>query len=365
MRKLIYMLISLAVLTACEKEFDISKYITPSKTYISFIPSNDYDTTYVRVQATTPITMTKTPVKTKTEFLVAKVNGQEIQLTSLGKPFGEYGADVFFTTEKFAPGDKIEIESVVNDNEKIFGDCVVPKEFPKNNVVARIEKATHGDIHLCFDITYDNDLGNEGYYGVGVLVENHSLNWNGRQLDGGEIDWKLTVDDTYTYMPYPESTGEDVISAVGQDPLIVDPSYLNMTSLPVNIHYGTGKVLTWLDVPEKQGEKGSAQIRVYYPDDYGREYKSQSYEWTDEDGTSHSIAEYVRYRRDYRYKLVYYTFSKEYYSTLKAENNRSNNDFSELGLAPATFTYTNIKNGVGVCGAYTVSESDWIDSVNK
>ena len=74
------------------------------------------------------------------------------------------------------------------------------------------------------------------------------------------------------------------------------------------------------------------------------------------DGEYHGWVE-----RSIKYSLVLYRFSESYYNYLKARYNSDHNDFSSLGMAPASFVYTNVSGGAGVCGAYVVSETDWIE----
>lgn len=367
MKKIIYILISfvsLLLLVSCEKEFDANKYFGKSKTILNFVPSNDYDTTYLYVQATTPLNESKTPVKTSVDYLMAKVNGQEIPLTYAGST-GEFGSECYYTTYKFSAGDKVEVESALSDHEKVDGKCVVPKPFPEYTYVVRRE-LVDGYYDTCFDINYDNSLSNTGYYGVELVVETHSVYQSGKYNDQGEVEWDPARDTVTIASANPSVTNDMIIAGGGQAFLIVYPSSYNGTFTRIRktgddyyySHYAS--VLAWDDVPEKSGEKGFHQLRVsggYIDSEEERDYDALI-SWNP-DGTYETERRRSKSKYEHRFKLRFYAFSQEYYSKLKSDDNKSNNDFAELGLAPAAFTYTNINNGLGVCGSYMVSETDW------
>lgn len=367
MRKLIYIMISfvsLLFLVSCEKEFDATKYFGKSKTLLHFVPSNDYDTTYVYLRATTPLNESKSPVKTNVDQLMAKVNGQEIPLTYAGST-GEYGYECYYTTYKFASGDEVEVESALSDHEKVDGKCVVPKPFPEYSYVARKE-LVDGYYDLCFDINYDNAPGNAGYYGVQLVVQNHSVTQYGKYNELGEIDWDPVKDTVYTSYANPTVTTDMIVAGGGQAFLVVNPSGYNEVYSRIRKengeehYYNAFSVLAWDDVPGKKAEKGVHQLRVGQNySDKEDEWDSEEVIWWDPDGNFETQRVRRKVKYEHRFKLVFYTFSQEYYSKLKSDDNKSNNGFAELGLAPAAFTYTNINNGLGVCGSYMVSETDW------
>ncbi|MCQ2146678.1 MAG: DUF4249 domain-containing protein, partial [Bacteroidales bacterium] len=303
MKRIIYILITIALLASCEKEFDATKYFSGSKTILTFVPSNDYDTTFVSVQATTPLNEGNTPVKTVTESIAAKVNGQDIVLTSYGKPKGDFGPDIYYTTVKFNPGDKIEVEATLSGHESVSGNCVVPNRFPNYTVDKRVEIDPDKYEALCFDISYDNDLGNTGFYGVGVVRETHRINYDGIQEDEEETVWGAPYDTCYYNADRIVFADEGLITSQIQEPMVVSPDRMNYSFRPLQYDELYTRVLTWTDVPEKGG-KGKHQVRTNNSTNYVSQYMTLKTSYVDEDGIEHTETHYRKSETMYRYKLV-------------------------------------------------------------
>jgi len=372
MRKLIYILVAALSFCACEHTFDIDKYIGDSKVYMSFAPSNDYDSTYFYIQATTPMNDSRNPRVSKNESIVVKVNGQEITLEKLGKIGGEYGPIAYVTTKKFSSGDKVEIEGELDGTVRSRGECTVPPSFPKYSIKSRIETIDSYD-QIVFDLSYDNDKSNTGYYGIEVVVQTKGTSTYGVQKEDGTIEWGEPEINYYESSESPETAYDFTLSTAGQDPMTFVPNKINYQYVRKGWYYSQyHQVLAWSDIPEKAGEKGFQQIRVgfnepredeyeYYDSnyyDYNEEYDYWYYNPDTYDGPIY----WRKIQYEYKYKLVLYSFSDSMFKSLKAAYNVTNGaDFASMGLAPASFTYTNIKNGLGVCGSYIVSETDWME----
>ena len=55
-----------------------------------------------------------------------------------------------------------------------------------------------------------------------------------------------------------------------------------------------------------------------------------------------------------------YHLTPEMYRYVKSINDIDNNDLAQFGLTMLQPTYSNVHGGIGVVGAYSVSESGWM-----
>ncbi|MCQ2161518.1 MAG: DUF4249 domain-containing protein [Bacteroidales bacterium] len=366
MKRFIYMLTAILAISSCEYEFEIEGQMSDSQTYIRFVPSNESDTTFFFIQATTPLKDANNPSRTEGESVKVLVNGTAINLEKQEDVGGEFSSKVYATTHKFNPGDKIELEASIPGRKTATASTSVPQEFPQPKWSYKIDRGNGGYVYdkgVCFDIEYDNALGNSGRYAVAVLEERsyQQDEWYGNNVTG-EYGWTehnplVGVNDCSWYMPV-----DNTLSTLGQEPLIFRPARLNWDNRSWN--HGDDwytspsfyDAMAWTDIPEKTGGKGTYQVYVRYNKDSVDESYPNPENW-DPDVPTEGYG--YRTTRSYRYKLVFYSFDEASYDYQKAQENNSGSVLAGIGLAPASMTYTNIRNGVGVCGAYTVSETDW------
>lgn len=363
MKKIVYILAAILAISSCEYEFEIEGQMSDSQTYVRFVPSNESDTTFLFIQATTPLKDASHPSRTEGESVHVLVNGTAIELEKQENLGGEFTSKVYATTHKFNPGDRIELEASIPGRKTATASTTVPQAFPQPKWTYKIDKASGSWPGLCIEIEYDNVPGYSGKYAVAVLEERSSLQaqWYGNNVTG-EYGWKeydpsVTVSSCSWYTPV-----DNTLSTLGQDPLVFRPSMLNWDSrtlVPGDGWYSSPRfrdAMAWTDIPEKTSEQGSHQVYVRYNEDRVNEVCPDPSTW-DPDVPTEAYG--FRNEWSYRYKLVFYCFDDASYDYQKAQENDTGSVFAGIGLAPASMTYTNIRNGLGVCGAYTVSETDW------
>lgn len=346
------MLTALVAFSSCEYVFEIEGQMSGSQTYVRFVPSNESDTTFLFIQATTPLKDGNHPTRTEGESVHVLVNGTEIELEKQKDLGGEFTSKVYATTHKFNPGDRIELEASIPGRNTATASATVPQDFPQPEWTYRIERKSsyydNYDSGVCIEIEYDNAPGNSGRYAVAVLEETsfEAYTWYGTD-DTGESEWieheaQVSVNNCYRYTPV-----DNALSTIGQKPLVVRPAMLNWdnrTFAHGDDWYSSPwfvEAMAWTDIPDKTGRKGTHQVYVRYSKDSVKEGYSYRNSWK------------------YRYKLVFYSFDEASYDYLKAQENNAGSVFAGIGLAPASMTYTNIRDGIGVCGAYIASETDW------
>ena len=346
MRRVFAIIASCIALAACERPFDISRQVGESTIWMSFIPSNDYDTTFFILQATTPLLGKTNPVKTTGESVEVKVNGQPLTMEKSDRSVPE--RHQYYATEHvFVPGDRVEIAATVPGTGSADASCVVPEPFPAYDWSARLVKRSEGGQILYVDIDYADPGDDAVYYGAVVCqYTEQDSQWMEIDPETGESHWGEISHSFHTgYLsPCPLSDSEG-LSAGSENPVTAMPRYYN--TLSPNGSGSRRSVQIWSDASSPVPADGRRRMTFA---SYCQEQPAGRREF----GRGWSESRY-------KYRLVLYRFSESYYNYLKARYNNNSDEFSSMGLAPASFIYTNVRGGTGVCGAYTVISSEWFD----
>lgn len=352
MRQFLLLVVSFLVLTACESNFDITRYAGNSTVWMSFLPSNDYDTTFFILQATTPLAGTPEPVITSGETVEVQVNGQPLVLEKNYRSL-EDRIQYYSTKYEFEPGDKVETVASVPGAGTVSASCVVPELFPNYTWSAKIIPGNGEAKTLIVEIDYA-DSGHGGYFGsvVSQYIEEESQR---EEIDSetGEKHWGDIMHSSHIeYLSPCAMTEIEGLSFDSDDPVTVTPMYFNTLS---NNTGDYRRVQIWSDAfsPSKAKERRKMTFASRcYEHPAVREYH----------GDNGQLVAWAKTK--YKYRLTLYHFSESCYNYLKAQYNKSHDEFSGLGLAPASFVYTNVRGGAGVCGAYLVESSEWVELGN-
>lgn len=358
-------------LSACEKEFNIEKQMKDGMTYMKFVPSNNDDTTFFFVQATTPLKTGMNPAKTEGETVSVTVNGTPVTLTKDAKKSKEMGSQIYWTKYVFKEGDEVVAEASVPGRKAVSAATTVPGSGPDFKWTSRIEGNTESEgKQLCFDIEYENKPGFTGRYGVAVRCEETRVFQSYRVYRDNPdvIEWDEPETVVSVRDEYPASVFDMTLTSLGQEPLVLSPSTLNR-DYRWNQRYDENGypivgsmnmqsyVMSWVDVPGKAPQTGHQQIRVHYRGDAydtDAEVPEDYWNWV----WAGDVFIGVKSHYEYRYSLLFYNYDENCFNYLKAKENEEN-EFALFGLAPSSFTFTNVQGGVGVCGSYIVSASPW------
>ena len=359
---------SCIALVACERGFDITGQMGDGTVWMTFIPSNDYDSTFFFLQATTPLEGATDPVMTTGESVEVRVNGQPLTLEKNKRSVPDR-IQCYVTDHVFQIGDRVEASVTMPGVGTVSASCEVPEPFPEYTWKARFvesesrpspadelyyvgPRARTGT--LLVDVDYADPDDDGGYYGA-VVIENTESDSQYGDFDQetGEIIWDDPSHDSYTEALQPTAMVSVGNFSSSEEPVTARPMYYNFLSEG----HGRGRrVLIWKDTPGTAPAGGRRSITIpSFCSLYPSRYESPG----EYPGGPGKYPYWWEHR--YRYQLVLYRFSESYYNYLKAQYNSEHNDFSALGMAPASFVYTNVRGGAGVCGAYTVISSEWIE----
>lgn len=377
MKKAIYIILCAFALSACEKEFSIEKQMKDGMTYLKFVPSNDDDTTFFYVQATTALKDGMNPAKTSGETVSVTVNGTPVTLTKDLKKSLDIRSQIYWTEHVFKGGDEVVVEATVPGRKPVSATTIVPCEGPEFKWETRLEVNPDSyEKQLCIDLEYVNKPGFTGHYGAAVRYERTYVRErffiyrdNPDVIEWSEPEIQVGIRDEY-----PSSAFALALTSLGQEPLVLNPGSLNRdyrwggqdaygNYYPYidNWNFGSN-VVSWTDIPEKEPQTSRFQIRVNYNGTVG-DYEDTIPENFWEQEEVGDIYTGIKSYSTCRYKLVFYNYDENCYNYLKARETEKN-ELAIFGLAPASFTFTNIKGGIGVCGSYMISETDWF-TVNE
>ena len=360
MKRLTYILLGVLLLSACEMEFDIDRQMSDSMIYLRFAPSDRSDTSFLYIQATTPLKDGKNPVSTDGEQVSVRLNGEMLAMTKSTGRSGAWTSQVYYTTRQFRQGDIIEVEASIPGRETVSSSTAIPAVIPEFRCSPRVE-GTGVNRVLCFDIEYDNVPGCSGRYAAGVVRERYQKyeSWYGNNMTGEDV-WTVEDESLMLSSDYPQSLDDNILSSLGQEPMIICPEALNHSLDPTYPYIPGDAVSTnamaWVDMPGREPGTGRQQVRVYFYEDRIIEALPHP-GWDDSEIPTEAYGS--RQTTINRYKLVFYSLDEGAYNYMKALSNSDYSDISMLGIAPVSFTYTNIKGGTGVCGSYTARESEW------
>lgn len=345
MRKIIAILAACAALASCERYFDISEQVDGGTVWMTFIPSNDYDTTFFCLQATTPLAGKADPVLTRDESVAVSVNGKPLEMKRHDLSIPDR-ITLYKTGYKFSPGDRVEATASVPGSGSVSANCVMPEVFSSFEWTTRTLPRKGIYQKIVIDISYDGN-GEGGWYGASVVqCCEKTGQWEETDPETGEKYWSEMEYSTQTrYLSPVPMIDSDEFSASGEDPVTASPRYYNTLS------GNHPAVQIWSDPPQKSGV---SEKRVFA-------FASQFFEYKDEYSEKYDGVRAHRNFYKYKYRLALYRFSESYYNYLKARYNSEHDEFSGLGLAPPSCVYTNVQGGAGVCGAYTVIYSDWVE----
>ena len=299
MRNLI-LIFTLLALTACNYTFELKE--ADMKPMIAVQAKICADSSVViNVHKTVPLTqigkMDTTLLHPHYSLLS---NGTEVETTY--EMDGEGG--MIIKADFFKSGDKLDFTFSADDMETVNAVTVIPAAFPKNTVTL----VASGNLQ----IAYEDDPEEDNYYAAIVT-------WRG-QIGNYDTEGNLTpgheITDGTIYIPRD-------LEAINLDPGAYSPKVSKL-----NEKY----IYFWSDKDEEDNVYDLMYNYAYQAD--------------------HIL------NREVGLSLI--SLSEDMYRTLFAEYDINSNPFANLGLSSPSFTYSNVRDGLGHFCSYSVTQSKWI-----
>ena len=310
-----------SIFLSCKDDFDIDKLNAKSKIVVYCFPSTA-DTTLISVTKSIPVRKKtkQTTIPTIDNANISyKVNGEKRNVTPKGN--GQY-----YVVGKQKEGDKIEIEVYAEGMPSASASTVIPKackidDFQKKKVTEYSTSNLCTETYQQIRPTFTDNAKRKDYYAVRVAMRSYKA----QEYDESDTHVKEWVV-TDSVMTYPEvyTDDEDLLKPLSE-------------------------------IDEDFGFDNNFYQRFYIFDDNtinGSQYTMRL------NIPEYESVEYYDFMKKYSVEL--YKLSPEYYHFIKSLNDVANNGMAEVGLSQITPTYTNIKGGLGLLGAFNKTESIWL-----
>lgn len=305
MKRFVFALImSVLALQGCETRFDLKGMSEDPKIYVYGVAGMS-DTTSFRVCKTVPVSgMSDPSASREVSSIELTVDGKAVTLTKADADTPGVPKGYWWTAEDILGGSEVVLRASADGAEDVSSVFHMPEEMPAFEVIYTSAPA--------FKFTFKDDGSTEDCYAIMVYGECTRVK-----------DGEATV---YVRACDPYEPDEDFGMETRKDYLDVD------------INDGTARL--WSDA-EFNGQEVSLSLEV----------------WTYFDGIHNSKYDEVKER----YKAVIYRLSPEFFKYAEAQNHLDNNMLAEIGLAPASFAYTNVTNGLGLFAGVAVAETEWFE----
>ena len=305
MKKYILSLIIFALaLLGCETEFKLKGMSDEPKIYVYGLVGMS-DTTVLRVCKTVPLNgITDPDVSREVSEISLTVDGKKVELAKADENTPGVPKGYWWTTDDIPGGSEVILTASADQAKDISSSFNMPDAFPAFEVIYTSAPA--------FKITFTDDGRTDDCYAIMVYGEC-------TRIKDGET--KVTVRACEPYEP-----DEDFGMETRKDYLDVD------------MNDGTARL--WSDT-EFNGKEVSLSLEV----------------WSYIDGINNSKYDEVRER----YKAVVYRLTPEFFRYAEVQNHLDHNTLASIGLAPASFTYTNVTNGLGLFAGAAVAETEWFE----
>lgn len=346
MKKYIYLICLTLIAAGCEEEHPL-KLDSQDQMLLLQCMSGLSDTTTISLHAATPVTQKDSIAPDISGAVISlKVNGQDKKVTKTEVP------GKFISIGKLNTGDVVEVSAKAAGLTPVSGRTIVPAVI--SNPEVRLGKRAEGYYYtLHVDIP---DAASDEYLGIKIIEESTAVNWHKEILYYGSDpeaqnhrEGDLIKDTTYTVYSLPPY---DIAN---------EGLGMEMNEEAISVNFRDGDMLHFEDSWSYRGENTLYLISPGMRTNEGRTYECLFYKNDDYEHTEmfEDIVEYYS-KRTYRYKVILYRLSPEFYRFAKARYDAEYNDLAEFGLTPSTFTYTNVKGGFGVVGAATSYDTGWL-----
>lgn len=337
-------LLLLPLICGCEYEFDLKDLDEESRLQLISV-SGMCDSTFFKVNKAAAVNSHDTKVAeiNQMEFMI---NGQAQKITGDSAD----GSPYYIVDAPVKAGDKIAMRIKADGMKEVSSETVVPAKAEVLGIKHEFKKELVNDVFvadtenfLIFDIELAGKVTEEDFFAVEIYTRAKSkVIFEDGHEDINEHGYYQSIVDDSDFLSFESGNSSGWFNSSLYDLKFDNSSgghYLFMTS---------GKSVV----------NGHLIVKSYYSENY-------SYDWEFYPPEDERLGKMITGREEveYRYRLVLYKVSPELYRYCKARNLQDNNVLIEVGLSPATFSYTNVVNGFGVVGAFSEPVfSDWVFS---
>lgn len=296
---------------SCEVELDLPPMQNEPKIYLQSFPglqtssgNETADTLFFRIQRTRPIGQ---PASYEPFFpeIRLTVNGEPVTVSHYpgNDPGSALPGEGWFAVQSLQSGDRIDLSIREAGLPEASSHTVIPEAFPEAN----IRLIPNQDYHTV-SVSFHDDPATRDAYGLQVI-------------EARTVTYEDGSSQTYYNPVIPMSGGTDLFGSAA--------SVLDFSFDGYRFSSPRSQIRCWSD-EQFSGKDVTLSLRI-----------NAAEEQPDE-----SIS----------YRIRMFRFTPEFFRYATMLNHIENNSLAEVGLAPASFSYTNIEGGVGILAGYSVRE---------
>jgi len=299
MKDLIYTIILILVFSSCHDKIDLGKMSSNGKLVVYCFPCSG-DTIAIKVSRSMP-TNTASFDSLKIENVKCTIDDQSLPVFYKGRDDYRLPTYSFYAVGKASVGSKVELQIQAKGLPVVSSVAILPPipEITKTDIDTVYSK---GEWFTQLKLTFKNPHERACYAVRVIRVEQ-----------------------------YQDETNERIM------PLNVDGEPLLNNNSDSNVDFDTSN--------------------DYYHD----MYVFDNSQIADSAYTLHLNVQHSAYAQCYRAQL--FRITSDYFKFLKSINDIENNSMSNYGMSLMTPTFTNIANGIGILGAYSIAETEWLGKI--
>lgn len=324
-------------LASCEDEMDINVLASKPKIAVFCYPSPANDTTVIDISGSLPIKNANGNTGEYSSVLnnlniKFSVNGEERKVEYAENMIGSVVQGNYFSVGKINTGDKVTFEASADGFESVKSTTIVP-ETPKILDIHTTTAVHDNTEYKQFVVDIDGRGMKGNYYAVTINVacQFDKTPWNVDEESGDTI---FLAPEHYNYdaRQWLDLTDEPLLSDSFDDDMLFD--------------FGSDYYSYFYIFDGNNVTSDKYSMRLNLPDYWWR--NQIAYNPSGGDGKISNFSG--------SYVVRLYRIDPAMYKFFRSINELDGNDFAQYGLASFNTTYSNVKNGIGVVGAYNYSE---------
>ena len=352
MKKLIITILSAAMLCACEFHFEPD---IKGRVPILFVEciGGPQDTTVFKYRVAAPY------VNERSRSYVPTLSSVDFRINGVAQTVKDSAVIC-----SYKPGDVITLRASCQGAQEIKAQTTVP-EIPAVRSV-RMEQFDKDDVvYMRFCIDLDDGPRDGCFYGFQLIehvVDEQTITdtlGNFLEKNVYEGDYSRNIVNPIAEDDLFEAVDNLFVLQIGFDGKQIRSSY----NCPMNLCTASELQREGTDVylvadPDYDNDPQQDFDLVYVGDETDEEKQWEDWEnWQME-----PLNRLIVTSRRVQYKLIVRSLSPEFYYYAKALYLSQADNLAGMGLSPVNFTYSNVKGGAGLLGAYTSYESEWFDN---
>lgn len=358
MKRIIILLLSvLPLVCSCEYDFEIRGNISEDKLNVICVINEDGEA-YLNVETAIPVNKydKNAHIDTSLVKLEMLVNGEvcdiyrkdpPVTITSWGDTLSMNDFKFWGTDRKMNPGDVIEVKAKGMNTPEVYTTTLVPSKLKlkglKSDVVTLKNELRDYEM-VRYQVSVD-EVDENSYYGILITSQTHMTYY---RQDGSTHE----EENLETFYIQSEAEASESFFEYGGAPVFI-PARYNGYYISKNA-YDTKQLQLFSGKEFKDGVMNV--YTSYFPSGDSIWYEEET---VFEDGRwqENWIESKVNIQR--KYQVQVYKVTDDIYYYCRALYMASENILANFGLAPSNFSFSNVKNGFGVCGAISRTDSDW------